>query len=484
MTDILKNKVISATKWSALTEISSKAISPFIFIILARLLTPSDYGLAAVAAMIISFSQIFCEAGFNKALIQRENEIEETANVIFWTNLGIGMIIYVLLFFNASFIAKLFNNELVENVIKIQGLQLIFSSISSVHIALFLREFNFKALFWIRLITTALPGLASIPLAYLGYGYWALIFGTLLGSISQLIVVWFISKWRPTFSFNKRLFKEILSFGLWLIGGGLLTWFFIWFDSFVIGAYIDSYSLGLFRAGNSFTALVFGLLLSPVLPVLFSTFSRMQNDQQHFRKTLIKVSKIVSLISIPCGFGMFVLSEDISSFVFGEKWIGVDLIIGVMALTHGFSWVIGANSEAYRGMGKADVETKIMIIALFIYLPAYLIVVQYGLTPFVYCRFLLALLAIPLHLYFGRLVLGLRVKEFVYSLKWILIASLAMVVFVELSDRFLIEEITLLWSLILKVFIGIFVYSSIIFMLEQEYIKNEVMPLLLKFIKR
>ena len=193
----LKTKVVSAAKWSAFAEIASKGITPIIFIVLAWILTPKDFGLVAIATMVISFSQIFWDAGLSKALIQRQGDVEKTANIVFWTNMILGIVIYGLLFLSASFIAHLFKEPLAEAVIKVQGLQIILASLFSVQTALFQKELNFKKLFYVRLLTSVLPGFASIPFALWGFGYWALVVGSLVGAFGQLILLWLISSWRP-----------------------------------------------------------------------------------------------------------------------------------------------------------------------------------------------------------------------------------------------------------------------------------------------
>ena len=157
-------KVISASKWSALGEIAAKAITPLVLVVLARLLTPDDFGVIAAAAMVISFSQVFWDAGLSKALIQRENDIDEAAIVIFWTNAILGIVIYCFLYFCADLVVRVFDDPRVGMVLQIQGLQLIISSLCSVHTALYQRELNFRVLFWVKLFTTACerPVLSSV----------------------------------------------------------------------------------------------------------------------------------------------------------------------------------------------------------------------------------------------------------------------------------------------------------------------------------
>ena len=140
--------------------------------------------------VIISFSQVFSDAGLGKALIQRQDRVEESANVVFWLNLGIGLIIVAILIAAAPLIAGFFHDERIAPVVQVLSLQILLAAFSSVHTALLQKDLNFKQLFWVRLATTAVPGIASIPLAINGMSYWALVAGTLLGQAVQGAVLW------------------------------------------------------------------------------------------------------------------------------------------------------------------------------------------------------------------------------------------------------------------------------------------------------
>lgn len=185
----LKSDFITASKWSTLTELASKAVAPLAYIVLTRLLTPEEFGVVALATILISFSQVVSDAGLSKALIQRQQDIEKVSDIVFWTNILLAVILYILLFFLAGPISNAFDEPEAKYVIRIQGVLIILMAFSSVHSALFQRNLNFKPLFYLRFFTTTIPTFASIPLAYIGLGYWALVTGTLIGGVLQIIVL-------------------------------------------------------------------------------------------------------------------------------------------------------------------------------------------------------------------------------------------------------------------------------------------------------
>ena len=428
----LTHRAIHAFKWSVLGEIASRAVGPLVFIVLARLLVPEDFGVVAAAMVIISFSQVFSDAGLGKALIQRQNRVEESANVVFWINLGIGLVIVAILIAAAPLIAGFFHDERITPVVRVLSLQILLAAFSSVHTALLQKDLNFKQLFWVRLVTTAAPGLASIPLAIHGMGYWALVAGTLVGQVVQSTMFWMLSPWRPQWGLDRGLTWELIAFGKWVMLSGLLGWLYGWMDAIIVGHYLGAHDMGLYRTGNTFVTMIFGLFFSPLLPVLYSLFSHAQHDLLRLRETLGTVAHAIALIAIPLGFCLYATGDMIANVFLGSRWQGAGQVIGFIALMHAFSWIVGANGEVYRAMGKPYVETWANVIMLLIYLAGYLVSVHFGLQIFLKARLCLALLAMVAHIGVARYVVGVPISKWFYT--GILITSVASAMLVNQID--------------------------------------------------
>ena len=389
-----------AIRWSFLSEIATKAITPLVFVLLARLLTPEDYGVVAAAAMVISFSQVFWEAGMSKALIQYQGELKPAADAAFWLNNTLGVVVAGALILIAPLIARsVFHDERVIAVLYVLSLQVFLSAVASVHTALLKKDMQFRKLFWVRLITVGAPGLVSIPLAWYGAGYWALVAGTLVGQAVQALILWQQATWRPSFNFQPEIARRLARFGAWVAVSGLSAWFYLWADSLIVGMYLGAHDLGLYRTGNAFVMVIYGFLFGPLLAVLYSYLSRIQNDRQRVREDLSRVVRIIIAVAIPIAFLLYAFAEPIGAIVFGHQWQGVGSVIAVMSLSHGFAWTVGANGEAYRAIGRPDYETKIMLGTLPLYAIAYWLSVQYGLEPFLWARLSMALLATGIHFY-------------------------------------------------------------------------------------
>ncbi|MDK9703215.1 MAG: lipopolysaccharide biosynthesis protein [Sulfuritalea sp.] len=395
-----------ALKWSFLSELTGRIVPPLVFVILARLLAPEDFGVVAAATMVIAFSQIFWEAGMGKAVVQYRGDHAAAADAAFWINGALAVAVAVVLIAVAGVLAEnIFHDGRVRAVLQVMSLQVVLSAAVSVHTALLQKDMQFKLLFWVRLSTVAFPSLISVPLAWQGAGYWALIAGTLVGQAAQVIVLWRLSGWRPRWSCDRRVARDLAGFGAWVSISGLLAWFYIWADSLVVGMYLGSHELGLFRTGNQLAMMVFAIPFGPVMPVLFSYLARFGEDRQRLAQAMDKVVRVLVLFAIPLAFILYSVSLPLADALLDEVWRGIGPIIGIMALVHGFSWVIGMNGEAYRAMGKPHFETLVAAVTLPIYLAAYVIAIQYGLAAFLWTRLALAIAAMLLQMLMLRAIL-------------------------------------------------------------------------------
>ena len=468
-----------ALKWSFLSELAAKAIQPLVFIVLARLLTPEDYGVMSSALMVTAFSQIFWEAGMGKALIQRQTDVKDATNVVFWVNFGLAIFITGLLFSTASSIAMtFFKDTRVTSVIQVMTLQVCLGALGSVQTALLQKDMGFKKLFWVRFATVSLPGLASIPLAWHGMGYWALVVGTLVGQAAQVIMLWSMSSWRPEWKFHIPVAKEMVRFGAWVGLSGLLAWFYVWMDSLVVGMYLGSHDLGLYRTGSQFSNMVFALLFGPITPVLYSHLSRMNGDRNRITIVAEKVIKSLVIVAVPVAIILFSVSDSVSIAIFGEKWKGVELVIGVMALMQGFSWVVGMNGEFYRAIGKPSYEPIVNASVLSVYLAGYLYSISFGFEYFVWTRLGLALFALVLHLFVLQRITQLKIYNTINYI--ILVASVSFFVAIAISYLFYGHSPNPWIHFLVSGLISVFMIGGIIFYFE----KDRMVPELVTMLKR
>lgn len=412
---------LRALKWSVGAELISKALQPLVFVILARLLTPGDYGIMAAAVMVISFTQVFWESSMAKALIQWQGDVDEAANAGFWINLGMALFFALLLLVFADWLAEvLFQEAQVADVLRVMTVQLLLVAITSIHTALLQKEMKFNLLFWVKLSSVGVPAIISIPLAWHGYSYWALVACTLSGQATQLIVLWRINRWRPRFTFDTTIARHLVKFGGWVGVTGLFYWFYVWVDSFFVANYLGTTQMGLYRTGNHLVSMGYALLFAPLLPVIYSHFSSLKNGSDEIEQIFPRIIRAMTLVAIPIAFMIGALADPISVFIFGKNWKGVEFVLMVMALVHGYTWVVGANGEVYRAIGKPFYETIVDSILLVFHVLGYLIAIRHGFETFVWTRLGLSIFALILHIVLARLVIKISIA---YFLKVIVLAT-------------------------------------------------------------
>ncbi len=465
----LKIKSVKAFKWSALGEITSRAVQPIVTTILARFLAPADFGVVAVATIVVSLCQLFQDFGLGKTVIQTEKNLKEYANNAFWLNLGAATFLYLVILIGAPLIGALFRSPESVAVLRILSLQLILSSLSTVQAALFQRSVRFNLVFIVRSVSALIPGFVSIPLALSGYGVWAIVFGTLGGSAIQLILYWWFSDWRPQFTFHISFVKRLVGFSKWVAAEGLAGWFIAWGDSFLLGMYLGMSELGQYRVGTFFVVLLSNLFFTPFIPVAYSFFSRLQVDREEFKNYFLKLSKLITATVLPIGFLAAFFAEPITSVVFGTQWQGTEIVIATMSIRWALGCLVGLNSTAYTSLGRPDVNIKFLGVVVLLSVPVYFIAAPYGLMVFCIARLLTAQFDNILNFFVGIRVFGLEAGYILDNLRVplapLLVMSGVILVFLE---SFTVDNFV---TLTLGLLVAVSTYLLTLYLFQRDFVK-------------
>lgn len=379
----LNKKVVSATKWSGITEIAAKLVSPISTMVLARLLTPDAFGVLVTAVMVISFAEIFTDAGFQKYLIQHKfrssEELYQSTTVAFWSNFILSTLIWIGIIVFAEEIAILVGNKGHGDVIAISCICIPLAAFSSIQMALYKRDLNFKTLFLVRIVGIFIPLIITIPIAYYTRSYWALIIGMIVLNLSNAIILTVKSKWKPNFFFSFPLLKEMFSFTFWSMIEAISIWLTGYVDIFIVGTMLNQHYLGIYRTSMSTVGQIMGLITAATTPVLFSSLSKLQDDDQALKKMFFSFQKLVGIIVIPMGVGIFLFQDLITSILLGSQWHEAAHFIGLWGLTSAITIVLSHYcSEIYRAKGKPKLSVLVQVLHLLFLIPTVLWAVHYG----------------------------------------------------------------------------------------------------------
>ncbi|WP_341961920.1 lipopolysaccharide biosynthesis protein [Planococcus maritimus] len=446
--DNAKKSVFNAAKWSSITEIAAKLASPLVFMILARIIAPEAFGVIAIITMVITFVEMFTDAGFQKYLVQREfkdkKEKYQNANVAFVTNFLLSILLWGIIAIFSKNIAGLLGNANLYFVLIIACVQLPLTSFSSIQIALFRRDFDFKTLFTVRIISAFIPFIVTVPLAFAGFSYWSLIIGTIIVHIFNAILLTIKSDWKPRLFFSVRILKQMLSFSTWSLIEAISIWLTIWIDSFIVGYFLTDYHLGIFKTSTTLVNTLMALFTASTVPVLFSALSRLQNDEQNFIRVFFKMQRLVSVIVLPIGVGVFLYSDLITKILLGPEWHEASGVIAWWGLSSALMIVFGHfASEVYRAKGKPKLSFFAQTLHLVILIPVCIISASYGFWALVIMRSLIRGQFILVHLVIMKKVMGISILR---TFKNVLI-PLSSVVVMGLSG-FLLKQFSEsnLWS--------------------------------------
>lgn len=409
-----KGKVSSAYKWSSITVMIARIITPVMNMLLARILAPEAFGVLATVTMVIAFAENLVENGFQKYLIQREFSDAKTEDkyisVAFWANAGFGFILWLLISVFSDQIAALVGNPGMGHLFIISGVMVPLYAIIGIQYCKLRKDFKFKQLFVVRITAALIPLVVTLPLALLGFDYWSLIIGNIAGLVVQFVTLCFTGKFKLSFVFSFSCLKEMLQSGIWTMADGLLFWGTSWIDSLIIANYMTGYYLGLYKNSVSVVNSLFTIVTAAVTPVLYSTLSRLQNDKKAFNNTFLDTQHILAFFLLPMSIGLFVYRDFATSVMFGSKWAEAANIIGVMGLTTACRTIfVSIYGDLYRAKGNFYTSPLLQVLDILLLVPACWLAAKKGFWTLVYVRAIIKLDLILPELLVAKKICGLPI---------------------------------------------------------------------------
>ena len=370
----LNKKMNTAAKWSSLAEICAKLIAPVTTAILARLLAPEAFGVIATLTLVVSFAEVFTDAGFQKYLVQHqfadEEDLEISTNVAFWTNLIFSLLLWAIIAVFATPITNLVGSPGCEGAVIAMSLQIPIMAFSSIQTARYRRDFDFKSLFYAKMATTLVPLLVTVPLALIFKSYWALVWGTLAKDAMNAVILTVKSRWKPRLCYRMEKLIEMISFSFWTMIENLTIWITTNFDIFLVSMALSTFHLGLYKTSLSTVNSMMTLITGATMPVLFAALSRCQDDDREFQHVFYRFQKTVSLVVLPLGFGLYIYRELATEILLGSQWLETADFIGLWSLVSAISIVFhNFNASAFLGRGKPKLSVLSQMLHIVVLVP-------------------------------------------------------------------------------------------------------------------
>lgn len=455
----IKDTIISSISWSAFAHFIKQFITFIIGIILARLLTPEDFGLIAMIVVFTGFANLFTDFGFGSAIIYEQSEDQELLSSIFWIVISVGFLLTTCGILLSPLIAYFYQNSILKPLTMLLCLNFIFNSLNSIPNSILQKNFKFRELANISISTTVIGGLIGIYLAIKGYGVWSLALSTVIGSLTNSIFLLINCKWRPTFTFNYQKLQKVLSFGSNLVGHRIINYWARNIDNLLIGKYIGASSLGIYNRAYNLMRLPVQQISQVLSRAMFSSFSKIKDDKLLIKEIYLKSISIIALVSFPLMLGLLAISDMFIISLYGEKWkdvIPIIKIFCIIGLTHSIETTTG---WIYLSQGKTDWQFRWEIYASTVKTIGIIIGIKWGIIGVAYGYTISSLVFI---LYPGFKIPGslinLKFSEVVRSVIKIFICSIIMSLIIWCLG-FLLPDILYGWHMIgIQVVSGIIIY--------------------------
>ena len=349
----LKQKTITGVAWTALQKYSTMFIQFVSGIILARLLTPYDYGCIGMLSIFMVLAETFIEGGFGSALIQKKRPTQEDYSTIFYWNLGISVLMYAILFFSAPAISRFYDIPLLCDVLRIQGLVLFIYAFNIVQRSLLTKQLNFKVLSIVTIITSIVALSVTIFMAYKGFGVWALVAQNLITAAIPAVVFWFFIKWRPDWSFSWNSFKKLFSFGFFMFLTQLINRFGQRIQGLLIGRFYSPAIMGYYAKAEGVEEMASNSISSVMTQVTYPLYSEVQDDKAALSNMIKKLTMTLAYITFPLMFVLMLCAKPLFVLLYSERWLQSVPYFQVLCFAGLAGCLQAVNYQAISAIGKS-----------------------------------------------------------------------------------------------------------------------------------
>lgn len=478
----LKNATISASVWNFGNIVVSQVRTFIVSWILARwFLGPEDFGLIGLSMAFSGLVDSFVDFGLGNAIIQKKDVSQLEKSTVFFVNLLFGCTLTVISYFSAPISAWYFDIPELKSVVQVLSFSFLIKGVSSIHGPLLKKELNYKKHFIIGSISGIVSGILGVFLAYREFGVWSLVYMQITGWVIVVILLWFFSKWRPSFEFNLSSIKELWNFGYKNSLSQFLDSAFVKFDALVIGKLFSAFDLGIYDRGKSLVRLVVRYAFSSFGNVLFPSFSKMNSDYDQIKNSLIKLLNIVCLITFLLTGLLVISAKEMIVFVYTEKWVlsaEIFILLGSFSFVHTIPNVLNSPLLA---LGKSKEVLKTQVVTRFLYLLAIIPAYFYGINAFVFSSMGASTIGLFLSSYFIKKNLNISILTQTKVFLTYAIPCYSLIVFAVFTKKYI--ELSNLTSIICYSFYYLICYILLMIVTKNLAIR-ELKKIVLMLLKK
>lgn len=479
----LKDKTVKGVAWSGIDNVAHFGVAFVVSVVLARLLSPDDYGLIGIIAIFTAVCQTLINAGFTTALIRKKDATDDDYNTVFIVNLGMSLLLYSIIFICSPLISDFFNREELINLTRVSSLGMIIGALALVQQTRLTKRIDFKSQTKITITASLASGVVGIAMAFLGLGVWALVAQQLVAQLLRTILLWYVNKWIPRMQFSSVSFHELFGFGWKMMVSGLIDT--VWKELYqvVVGKFYSPATLGQYTRAKQFSTLFSSNLTSVIQRVTYPVLSNIQDDKERMVSAYRRIIKTTMFITAVCMLFLGAISEPLLHCLIGPKWHEAATYLPLICLTGSTYPLHAINLNMLQVQGRSDLFLGLEVIKKIIAIGPLMVGAFVGIMPMLYTNIITTIIAYFLNSYYSGKFVGysswMQLKD--------IAPSYALATLMALSVYFLKYLPITYWVVLpLQIAVGAIVFFVVCYktnMEEYVEVKNMLYPYLKK-IKR
>lgn len=478
----LKQKAISGLFWSFMDSFATQGITFIVGIILARLLGPREFGLIGIITVFIAISSSFVNSGFGNALIRKQNCTQRDFSTVFYYNMAMGILFFLILFFTAPVISQFFKEPQLKYIIQVLGFVLIIDSSTIIHQTILSKRIDYKLQTKISIISSLISGIISLIMAFNDFGVWSLVAKQLFQQTINSLLLWTWNQWRPLLIFCSKSFKELFSFGYKLLISGLIDTLYRNLYYIIIGKYFSAQELGFYSRADQFKSLPSTNLQGIIGRVSYPTLASIQDDIPRLKNSYIKLIRSSMLLSFMMMLGMAAIAKSLIIALIGEQWEQSIIYLQLLCFVGMFYPLHALNLNMLQVLGRSDLFLKLEIIKKSLAIPIIIIGIMLGIKEMILGMIITSMIAYYLNSYWSGTFIGYsiidQIKDIFPSFK--LAVLISAIIYIEGLILTLSPLITLIIQIISGILLTFGICEAIQFK-DYIYLKNIVLE---KFLNR
>jgi len=372
--------VMTGVKWKMLTLLVSEGSRVIVALVLARLLTPADYGVAGMAIVTTSFVVLFTDPALGTALVQRKEITELDRSTIFWATVAIGVLATIGGIALSGVVADIFNTPAVAPLFAVTSLSFLFNSLAVAPVSLLTRKLAYRSLQIREIMATVAGAAAALTVAIAGFGPWAIVANWVTFSAVSTVLVWILSEWRPHFMFSGDSLRQLGGFGAKVFGARTMMWANINIDNVLVGRFLGATALGSYSLAYNVMFLPMARISVPLTQVVSPAFARLQEERERLERAWLRSKRLSTALLIPSFLVVMVTAPDLVDVVFGSKWHAAILPLQLLCVAGIATALVALNFSIVQACGEGNALVRLNTIVSIVTISAFVLGLRYGIV--------------------------------------------------------------------------------------------------------